>query len=210
MGDARGLEREPRASLALWDYRRQVSDMYALVRTSTDPSPAWTAWKESRDDLFRSHSQSALPLEQRSSFTGLDYFPYDPAARVVATIESVPDQTLGVAHSGEGSTPARAFGTARFTLGGAEHALTLFWLEEYGGGVFLPFRDATNGSLTYGGGRYLLDTTKGADLGWDEGGVVLDFNFAYHPSCVYDSIWSCPLAPPDQRLAIPVGAGERL
>ena len=78
--------------------------------------------------------------------------------------------------------------------------------------MFVPFKDATSGHETYGGGRYLLDTIKSADLGSDAatGTVVLDFNFAYHPSCTYDPQWVCPLAPPDSRLALPIRAGERL
>jgi hypothetical protein len=90
--------------------------------------------------------------------------------------------------------------------------LALFWLPEYSGGFFLPFRDATNGAATYGGGRYLIDSAKGADLGGDpaRGTVILDFNFAYHPSCAFDPRWSCPLSPPENRLAMEVRAGELL
>jgi uncharacterized protein (DUF1684 family) len=100
---------------------------------------------------------------------------------------------------------ATRFAHARF--GG--HELELFWLEAYAGGLFLPFRDATSGRETYGAGRYLLDTVKGADLGASDGRLLLDFNFAYNPSCSYDPRWSCPLAPPPNRLAIPVRMGER-
>ena len=89
-------------------------------------------------------------------------------------------------------------------------SLTLFWLDEYGGGIFLPFRDRTNGSESYGGGRYLLDGAKGADLGSGADSITLDFNFAYHPSCVHDSQWSCPLAPPQNHLDVAVRGGERL
>ncbi len=74
--------------------------------------------------------------------------------------------------------------------------------------MFIPFRDATSGQTTYGGGRYLLDTAKGADLGTNGDALVLDFNFAYHPSCHYDPQWVCPLAPPPNRLAVPIEAGE--
>ena len=77
-------------------------------------------------------------------------------------------------------------------------------------GVFLPFRDATNGQTTYERGRYLLDTGKGADLGSRDDMVVLDFNFSYHPSCVYDPNWSCPLAPVENHLAIEIPVGEVL
>jgi uncharacterized protein (DUF1684 family) len=103
----------------------------------------------------------------------------------------------------------KPFARAHFTLRGEQLALELQWLESYGGGVFLSFRDATSGKGTYGGGRYLLDTVKGADLGEDEGRLVLDFNFAYNPSCSYDPSWVCPLAPPANRLPSAVEAGER-
>lgn len=95
---------------------------------------------------------------------------------------------------------------------GRPRRLTLFWLPEYSGGFFLPFRDGTNGHETYGGGRYLLDTAKGADLGGDpsRSTIVVDFNFAYQPSCAFDPRWSCPLAPPENRLDIEVRAGERI
>ena len=86
-----------------------------------------------------------------------------------------------------------------------------FWLDAYGGGLFVPFRDATCGAETYGGGRYLLDTAKAADLGADgAGNLILDFNFAYDPACAWDAAWACPLAPPGNRLEVAVRAGERL
>ena len=85
-------------------------------------------------------------------------------------------------------------------------------MEGYAGGLFLPFRDATNGVETYGAGRYLLDGAKGADLGGDvaRATLILDFNFAYQPSCAFDPRWACPLAPPENRLDIQVRAGERI
>src|SRR5689334_12097007 len=101
------------------------------------------------------------------------------------------------------------FGVARFAHGGEELGLELYWLEGYGGGLFVPFADATSGSETYGAGRYLLDTVKGSDLGSVDGKLVLDFNFAYNPSCSYDPRWVCPLAPPGNRLAAPMRGGER-
>jgi uncharacterized protein (DUF1684 family) len=104
----------------------------------------------------------------------------------------------------------RRFGLAHFRLLETDASLELYWLEGYGGGVFAPFADATSGRETYGAGRYVLDTIKGADLGEVDGRLVLDFNFAYQPSCSYDPRWTCPLAPPANRLALPVRAGERL
>jgi uncharacterized protein (DUF1684 family) len=96
-------------------------------------------------------------------------------------------------------------------LPGGGQRLSLFWLSGYGGGLFLPFRDGTNGTDTYGAGRYVLDTAKGADLGAGTlpGTLVIDFNFAYQPSCAWDSRWACPLAPPENRLDAPILAGER-
>ena len=87
-------------------------------------------------------------------------------------------------------------------------SLDVWRLTSYGGGIFVPFRDGTAGTSTYGAGRYLIDTIKGADLGGDASGLVVDFNFAYNPSCAYDSAWVCPLAPPGNRLAAPVRGGE--
>ena len=103
-------------------------------------------------------------------------------------------------------------GTLEFELDGAPQQLAALWISGYAGGLFVPFRDATCGTETYGAGRYVLDTIKSADLGSNlaEGTVILDFNYAYHPSCAYDPRWVCPLAPPENRLAIPIRAGERL
>lgn len=88
----------------------------------------------------------------------------------------------------------------------------MWWLGSYGGGVFVPVKDTSAGHATYGGGRYVLDTVKGADLGGSaaDGILVLDLNFAYNPSCAYDPAWACPLAPPGNVLAREVGAGEGL
>jgi uncharacterized protein (DUF1684 family) len=96
-------------------------------------------------------------------------------------------------------------------LPGGPVRLPVLQLHDYAGGIFLPFGDATNGGATYAAGRYLLDTAKGADLGvTGDGELVLDFNFAYQPSCAFDPRWACPLAPPESRLPIAVEAGERL
>jgi uncharacterized protein (DUF1684 family) len=100
----------------------------------------------------------------------------------------------------------RRIGSIHLDLGDLE----VYWIDVYGGGVFLPFRDLTSGSDTYGAGRYLLDTVKGADLGGSGDRLIVDFNYAYHPSCAYDEQWSCPLAPPVNRLSVAVRAGERL
>ena len=195
-------------TLDLWDYRRQVDDIYHRVRAAGSGEDGWTAWVRERDQLFATHLQS--PLEDRSAFTGLAYFPYDPTWHVLGRFTPVDDEAAILEHSGEGTTRFVKVGIVDFEVAGNTASLELLWLDAYGGGVFLPFRDETNGDSTYGGGRYLLDTVKGADLGSDGHHIVLDFNYGYHPSCVHSDQWSCPLAPPSNRLGFAVEAGERL
>lgn len=195
----------------LLDWKRRVFDLYTEVRASADPAEAWDTWRRGRDDLFRSHPQSPLPEMERASFSGIAYYPYDQASRVLAEVVEAAPERYDIATSGEegGSYAFTRFGLARFEIHGEALELELYWLEGYGGGLFLPFRDATSGRETYGAGRYLLDTVKGADLGSEGDRLVLDFNFAYNPSCSYDPRWVCPLAPPPNRLAVGVTAGER-
>ncbi|HEY1564378.1 MAG TPA: DUF1684 domain-containing protein [Gaiellaceae bacterium] len=195
-------------TLALLDWKRRVFGLYAAVRTMS-PESGWQLWRDTRDDLFRSHPQSPLPADRRASFQGLEYWPYDPQARVLAELEDVEAPLQEVATSGTEAILFRPFARASFELRGEVLALEVAWLAAYGGGAFLSFRDATSGTESYGGGRYLLDTVKGADLGEDDGRLVLDFNFAYNPSCSYDPGWVCPLAPPANRLPVAVSAGER-
>lgn len=184
--------------------------LYADVRGQSSPEVAWDQWRAGRDELFATHPQSPLPENVRSAFKGLAYFDYDPAARVLATILDSSATEIEVPNSDRGSTTFRRIGITSFELHGASVELELYWLDAYGGGLFLPFRDATSGKSTYGAGRYLLDTVKGADLGSHDDRLVLDFNFAYQPSCSYDPRWSCPLAPPANHMPMEVEAGERL
>jgi len=194
----------------LLDWKRRVFDLYARVRAAPDALAGWEMWRATRDDLFASHPQSALTPGARAAFRGLPYFDYDAAARVEAAIETADAEHYEIATSGDGTYGFTRFARASFELYGNETTLELYWLDGYGGGLFLPFRDATCGHETYGAGRYLLDTVKGADLGaTDDGRLVLDFNFAYNPSCAYDPKWVCPLAPPPNRLALRIEAGER-
>jgi uncharacterized protein (DUF1684 family) len=195
-------------TLALLDWKRRVFGLYAAVRTMP-PESGWELWRETRDELFRSHPQSPLPVERRASFGGLEYWPYDPQARVLADLEDVEAPPQPVATSGTEPISFRPFARASFELHGERLSLVVSWLAAYGGGAFLCFRDSTSGGESYGGGRYLLDTVKGADLGEDDGRLVLDFNFAYNPSCSYDPGWVCPLAPPANRLGVAIQAGER-
>jgi len=194
--------------LALLDWKRRVFALYAEVRVEREPELAWWRWREVRDELFRLHPQSPLTPEARAEFDGLPYFDYDPALRAYAEVRPAERERREIVTSGEEPYTFTRFARAGFELAGEPQALDLYWLEGYGGGIFLSFADATSGRETYGACRYLLDTVKGADLGERDGKLLLDFNFAYNPSCAYDPRWVCPLAPPGNRLAAAVRGGE--
>ena len=196
--------------LTLLDWKRRVFALYQSVRSAADPEEAWGLWRDTRDELYRSHSQSPLSEGSRGDFAGLEYFEYDPSLRVLADVSAAGQEPRSIGASGDESVLFRRFAVASFELDGEEQALELHWLEGYGGGIFLAFADGTSGSETYGGGRYVLDSVKGADLGMDGERLVLDFNFAYNPSCAYDARWICPLAPAANRVAAAIRGGERL
>ncbi len=199
----------PHEPLSLLDWKRSVFSAYAEVRATQDPAAGWTQWRRNRDRLFAEHPQSPIPAADRAGFEGLAYYDYDPGLRVLADPEAAEARRLEIVTSGDDPYVFTRFATVSFELGGEPVELELYWLETYGGGIFLPFADQTSGTETYGAGRYILDTVKGADLGEVDGKLVLDFNFAYNPSCSYDLQWVCPLAPPPNRVAVPVRAGER-
>ncbi len=192
----------------LWDWRRQVADLYAQVRAEPDPAAAWVHWRRVRDRLYRTHTQS--PLDATADFEGLPFFDYDPAMRFLVEVAAAEGEPLDLPAGDDGQVRLRPFGRTVGLAGRLGGELTLYWMQGYCGGVFLPFADATSGAETYGGGRYLLDTIKSADLGSEEGRTVLDFNFAYNPSCAYSIRYVCPLSPPQNRLPVAVRAGERV
>ena len=196
-------------SLSLLDWRRRIAELYAEVRAASDPQAAWRRWGETRAQLFRDHPQSPIPAPERPGYTGPHLYDYDPDYRVTASTEPVEVRRFELATSHAEVMAFSRFATARFALAGVQLSLELYWLQGYGGGLFVPFADTTSGAETYGAGRYLLDTVKGADLGTQDGRLVLDFNFAYPPSCSYDPRWTCPLAPAANRLSVAVRAGER-
>ena len=194
-------------TIALADWRARVAALY--LSPPTEGRDGVEAFRRGRDALFRQHPQSPLTATQRAAVAGLPHFPYDPGARVVTRLEPPADDgVLEIDTGGEdGVVRYRRVGRLATPFG----ALTLFWTLGYGGGLFLPFRDQTSGRDTYGAGRYLTDTIKGTfgrGLQWSGDRVVLDFNYAYNPSCAYNPRWACPLAPPENRLAAPVQAGE--
>lgn len=194
--------------LELADYRRRVSELYAQVR-ELGGREAWEHWRAARDQLAGEHPQGVIAEENRAEFAGFPYFDYDPTYCVLGRLEAEKPDRVDAPRSGGGGMAFVRAGTLHFALDDVDLALELLWLDAYGGGLFLPFRDATSGQETYGGGRYLLDGAKSADLGWDGEHLLLDFNFAYHPSCAHEPRWSCPLAPPGNSLDVAVRAGER-
>jgi uncharacterized protein len=196
-------------ALQLLDWKRRVFELYAHVRAKDDPEAAWKEWRATRDHLFAKHPQSPIPPAERGRFRGLTYFAYEPAYRVLARVQPAEPARFDIVTSGDETIAFTRTGTAGFELQGEEQSLELYWLEGYGGGLFLSFRDGTSGVSTYGACRYLLDTVKGADLGMHDGRLVLDFNFAYNPSCFYDPRWVCPLPTPANRLEVEIRAGER-
>ena len=194
-------------SLTLLDWRRQVTALYAAARAEAraDPEGAFARFRAARDRLFAEHPDSPLPADKRTAFPGVPYWPYDPALRFEVEVGPAPAERLTAISSTGDPYALDRIGRVSLPMG----TLDVYWVAVYGGGVFLPFRDGTSGGESYGGGRYLLDTVKGADLGGSDGRLVVDFNYAYNPSCAYDPRWSCPLAPPANRLTVPIPAGER-
>ena len=194
--------------LDLVDWRRRVGDLYRLRGAG-----ALEEFRRGRDHLFRTHSQS--PIEDRAGFHGIAYFPPNPGFRVPAQlVPAAIGEDLVIDTGGEdGAIRYRRAGSLRFELGGTACSLTVLALVAYGGGLFLPFKDATSRVDTYGGGRYLFDTIKNhLPMPMPEAGeslVEIDFNYAYNPSCAYNPRWACPLAPPENWLPVPVRAGEK-
>lgn len=204
------MSADPADSLSLLDWRRRIGDLYAEIRAAQDKSAAWRRWQETRAGLFREHPQSPIPAAQRQAYSGPYLYDYDPAWALTASVEPIEAKRLEIATSNERIMAFDRLGLARFEQAGVALSLELYWLEGYGGGLLVPFADTTSGRETYGAGRYLFDTVKGADLGQRDGLLVMDFNFAYQPSCAYDPRWTCPLAPPSNRLSVAVRAGERV
>jgi uncharacterized protein (DUF1684 family) len=193
--------------LTLLDWRRQVARLYTDVRAAADPRDGHALWRAGRDRLFAEHPDSPLTAPARAAFTGLPVARYDPGLRFEVELDTTAEPVRWeFATEGDGVVPFSRIGLAHLPGLGD---LDVWWLESYGGGVFVPVRDTAGD--TYGGGRYVLDTVKGADLGGDATGgrLVLDLNFAYNPSCAYSPEWTCPLAPAGNRLEVALPGGER-
>ncbi|WP_314505111.1 DUF1684 domain-containing protein [uncultured Microbacterium sp.] len=198
-----------RTALEIADWRRRVFALYDAVRAQDDPEEAHELWRIERDDLMGRHPATPLLEEDSPLFEGLPIAPYDAAWRYELPILPADPGGFEFATGTDGIVPFERIGKVEIPDAGT---LDVWRLTTYGGGVFIPVRDALAGKPggTYGGGRYLIDTIKGADLGSDaaRGTLVLDFNFAYNPSCAYDPAWACPLAQPGNVLPIAVPVGE--
>lgn len=195
----------------LADWRLRINGLYENVRSQADPEQGWRHWRDTRRALFRSHPMSPISGPKRGHYKGPVVFAYDPSLRFAVDLLPAAGPAEAVDLGSDGKLERRPIARTVGLVEAFSTELTLFWIDGYGGGLFLPFGDATNGSQTYGGGRYLIDAIKGADLGLSATGkLVLDFNFAYHPSCAHNAAYVCPLAPPQNVLPVPVRAGERL
>jgi uncharacterized protein (DUF1684 family) len=167
------------------------------------------SFRADKDEFFRTNPHSPIPGDQRDDFPGLPYYPVNTALRFedrrLEPYTGDEPSDFQIPTSDGRLRPAHRAGVLRFELDGAAHALTAYTFEGGDGrSLFVPFLDATSGRETYGAGRY-LDLEPEDDFSY-----TLDFNLAYHPSCVYDPVYSCPLTPAENRLPIRVEAGERL
>ena len=203
--------------LELYDYRCLVVAMYReraeSLMAGVDPVTVWERYRVARDELFARHPQSALDEEQRQGFQSLPYFPYNSAMRFVVDIDTNVEQKRStMLMNAKESMTLVVVGKVHFVIEDQPVTLSIYWLDIYGGGLFLPFRDTTCAKESYSGGRYLFDTIKGSDLlavpGSGGQRIMLDFNYAYNPSCAYNNRWICPLAPAENHLVIPIRAGE--
>ncbi len=205
---------ESDATPARWaelaDWRRRISELYAQVRAAADPVASWWHWRSERDRLFQHHPQSPLSVIGKAAFKGLPYFDYDPRYRFHLALTSLDrPKSVQIDLGADGTISLQPFARTEGLAQALGGELTVYWIRGYGGGLFLPFSDASSGKETFGGGRYVLDSIKGADLGFAEGRLTVDFNFAYNPSCAHYPGWTCPLSPPENLLPVAIAAGEQ-
>ena len=155
-----------------------------------------------KDEFFASHPQSPLMPEQKRGFKGLNYFPENPALRLDVTIEefSRKNKIQMQTTTGDVQTYTR-FGRFKFAVDGQAAELTLYAGPH---GHFLPLVDSLAGTETYGAGRYLEPEPVG------DGKFLVDFNLAYNPYCAYNENFSCPITPRENRLNVPIRAGEKI
>ena len=192
------------AILSLTDWRIQMAALYQRVSASDDLEQTWLDFVKERERLYSTHSQSPLRSGAQMAF-----FAYDTAFSFVVSLIPLPETNSLKADGGkDGIIDFKAVAKTQGLADTLGKELTLYQLMQYGGGLFLPFGDSTNGKTSYGGGRYLLDSAKSAWLGMRVNKIRLDFNFAYFPSCAHDTRYICPLSPSENHVDMPITAGE--
>jgi uncharacterized protein (DUF1684 family) len=159
-------------------------------------------FRAQKDDFFANHPQSPLTQDQKEQFSGLDYFPESKNLRLEVTVEefSQKEQIQMQTSTGDVQSFVR-YGKFHFTVGGEGAELTIYANQN---GFFLPFVDSLAGKETYPAGRYLEPEPL------SNGKFLVDFNLAYNPYCAYNEYWSCPLPPAENRLKVPIRAGEKI
>ncbi len=180
--------------------------LYDSMKPAADPADYRRVELERRRDKDAAFRESKTsPIQNRAAFTGLRYYDPDPAYRVTATLERLTTgKPYRISMTGGETEIYQPFGRATFTLNGQECRLLVFRSQE-DGQLFVPFRDLTNGTETYGAGRY-LDVPE-AGLSGDA--LPLDFNRVYNPFCAYNPTFTCPIPPAENRLKVAVKAGEK-
>ena len=159
-------------------------------------------FRAEKDDFFRHHPQSPLTPEQKRGFKGLNYFPESEALRLEVQVEPLNDpKSMLMQTSTGGAQEYTRFGKFRFQVDGQSAELTIYESDH---GYFLPFVDSLAGSETYPAGRYLEPEPLPGNR------FLVDFNISYNPYCAYNEMWSCPITPAENRLKVPVRAGEKL
>lgn len=159
-------------------------------------------FRKEKDRFFKHHESSPIDHEGRHTFKGLKYYPENPDLRFVVEVKPFQDQEQVQLQTSTGVFEQYIrYGRFQFEVDGEAAELTLFTSED--GSSFLPFVDATSPQETYGAGRYLEVEKLG------ENSYLVDFNLAYNPWCAYSPYYSCPLPPDENRLIVPIRAGEK-
>src|SRR5215510_10971512 len=159
-------------------------------------------FRAEKDDFFKTHPQSPLTREQKRDFKGLYYFPENDALRLEVKVERLNDsKPIAMQTSTGGVQEYLRYGRFQFQVDGQTAELTIYQSEN---GFFLPFVDSLADKETYPAGRYLEPEPLPGDR------FLVDFNIAYNPYCAYNEMWSCPITPAENRLKVPIRAGEKL
>ncbi|MGD2252899.1 MAG: DUF1684 domain-containing protein [Anaerolineales bacterium] len=159
-------------------------------------------FRSQKDEFFRTDPHSPLTEPQRQSFSGLRYFPEAPELNLTVEVEEFAEKQVLEMQTTTGDVQTyERFGRFRFTVDGEEAELTIYANPH---GYFLPFADSLAGKETYGAGRYLEPERL------RDGRFHIDFNMAYNPYCAYNELYSCPITPFENRLRVPIRAGEKV